>query len=485
MASIVNDPNGRRRILFVAPDESRKAIRLGKIDRKSAEAIARHIEALLAAKISGQPVTRDTAAWLANIGVPLRQKLAAVGLAEAPHRAALGEYLDKFIANRKPSLAPNTITNLEQSKRRLVEHFGADRDMSAITPADAERWAATLAERYAPATAGRTIKRARQFFKAAMRDKIVSENVFAEVKANSQANKERQFHVDRDVIFRVIEAAPDHEWRLIIALSRFGGLRCPSEHLALRWQDVDWERNRFRVDSPKTGERWIPIFPELRPHFEECFELAKEGAAYVINRYRDANANLRTTFTKIIRKAGEKPWPKLFHNLRASRETELAAIFPIHVVCDWIGNTAAIAAKHYLTVREEDYQRAVQGGSESGAREAHFRAQRLAAGNGADSLKTTQAENDTTFVPLSASRDENTTFHLIQRAKRSSEIQIKPRETFRCLARLAEPNLYGLPRRGNPPVAYARRQSSPMSSNTSMSRMSILSCGFMNAFMER
>ena len=55
MASVVNDPNGRRRILFVAPDESRKTIRLGKIDRKSAESICRHVEALLAAHITGQP----------------------------------------------------------------------------------------------------------------------------------------------------------------------------------------------------------------------------------------------------------------------------------------------------------------------------------------------------------------------------------------------------------------------------------------------
>ena len=39
MASIVNDPNGRKRILFVAPDGKRKTIRLGKIDRKSAESI--------------------------------------------------------------------------------------------------------------------------------------------------------------------------------------------------------------------------------------------------------------------------------------------------------------------------------------------------------------------------------------------------------------------------------------------------------------
>jgi hypothetical protein len=94
------------------------------------------------------------------------------------------------------------------------------------------------------------------------------------------------------------------------------------------------------------------------------------------------NANLRTTFTKIVRRAGEKPWPKLFHNLPASRETELAAEYPIHVVCEWIGYTAAIAAKHYLTVREEDYERATQGGAESGAQVAHFRAQRIAARNG-------------------------------------------------------------------------------------------------------
>ncbi|HZZ77637.1 MAG TPA: site-specific integrase [Gemmataceae bacterium] len=193
--------------------------------------------------------------------------------------------------------------------------------------------------------------------------------------SGGQPNKERQFHVDRDIIFRVIDAAPSAEWRLIIALSRFGGLRCPSEHLALRWQDVDWDRNRFRVDSPKTGERWIPIFPELRPYFDECFALAKEGAVNVITSYRSDNVNMRMQLERIIRRAGLKPWPKLFHNLRASRQTELAAEYPIHVVCAWIGNTAAIAAKHYLTVRETDFQRASEGGAESGALEAQKQAQ--------------------------------------------------------------------------------------------------------------
>jgi integrase len=371
VASISSDANGNKRVLFFVSEYERRTIHLGKMDRKTAEGVARHIQAILTSKVAGQSLLPDTVAWLSSIGPKLYDKLTKHGLVERKNRATLGEFLNTFIANRKATAAPNTITNLEQAKRRLVEFFGADRDMKTISAADAEAWASALAEKYAPATAGRTIKRARQFLKAALRNKLVTENVFVEVKAAGQANKERQFHVSRDVIFRVIQAAPDAEWRLLIALSRFGGLRCPSEHLALRWQDVDWARNRFRVDSSKTGERWVPIFPELRPYLDECFDQARDGAVHVVTRYRDTNSNLRTTFTKIIKRAGEKPWPKLFHNLRASRETELAAEYPIHVVCEWIGNTAAIAAKHYL-----------------------------------EKNKRTQPESHTTFVPHPAVRDQ-------------------------------------------------------------------------------
>ena len=124
------------------------------------------------------------------------------------------------------------------------------------------------------------------------------------------------------------------------------------------------ERDRFRVDSPKTGNRWVPIFPELKPYLEEAFELATEGAIDV-TRYRDANCNLRTQVLCIIRRAGVDPWPKLFHNLRASRETELAKIHPIHVVCSWIGHAAAIAQKHYLQVTDADFERAAHSAPHS------------------------------------------------------------------------------------------------------------------------
>ena len=109
----------------------------------------------------------------------------------------------------------------------------------------------------------------------------------------------------------------------------------------------------------------IPIFPELRPHLEEAFDQAEPGTEYVITRYRDVNANLRTQLIRIIKHAGLEAWPKLFQNLRATRETELAQTYPIHVVCKWLGNSQAIAAKHYLQVTDEHFEQAAQNAAQS------------------------------------------------------------------------------------------------------------------------
>ena len=75
---------------------------------------------------------------------------------------------------------------------------------------------------------------------------------------------------------------------------------------------------------------------------------------------------------------GLKPWPRLFHAMRASRETELAKDDPIHVVTAWLGNTPRIAMKHYLQVTDDDFERAAQGGAECGAARARLTAHALA-----------------------------------------------------------------------------------------------------------
>jgi hypothetical protein len=59
-------------------------------------------------------------------------------------------------------------------------------------------------------------------------------------------------------------------------------------------------------------------------------------------------ANLRTTFIKLITRAGHKPWPRLLHNMRASCATDWAEALPAHVVAKWLGHSPSVAAKHHL-----------------------------------------------------------------------------------------------------------------------------------------
>lgn len=385
MASISTDARGNRRILFVGADRKRKAIRLGKISTKLAHSICGKVAALNTAQIMRQPPDDEIARWAASLEATLYDKLASVGLVRRRESMLLGPYLDSYIAMRA-DVKGSTATVYGHTRRCLVEYFGHDRPLREITQGDADAWKIWLAEheedrdgqrvtvKLAENTVNRRCGIAKQFFRAAARRKLIIENPFADMRGvGVKANKEREFFVSRETAARALAACPDDQWRLIFALSRYGGLRCPSEHLALRLSDVDLPRGRLNVRSPKTehhdgkASRTVPIFPELRPYLAAVWDQAEPGDGFLITRYRDNNANLRTQLLRILARAGVDPWPKLFQNLRSTRETELAETFPIHVVCEWIGNSAAVAAKHYLQVTEAHFEEAAQKAAQSGS----------------------------------------------------------------------------------------------------------------------
>ena len=84
-----------------------------------------------------------------------------------------------------------------------------------------------------------------------------------------------------------------------------------------------------------------------------------DEAEFCITRYRSQNANLRTQLHRITERAGLKPWPKTWQNLRSTRETELVELHGIKSAVEWIGNSEAVARKHYLQTTEIDFQRAI------------------------------------------------------------------------------------------------------------------------------
>jgi hypothetical protein len=177
-------------------------------------------------------------------------------------------------------------------------------------------------------------------------------------------NESRTFYVDLDTTRQAINMAPDSQWRLIMALCRYGGLRCPSEVLALKWAHVDFEGNRLTIPHCKTRKRVMPILPELRPDLEDCFDPEQ---VRVIHKYRQSNVNLRKGFREILENAEIQPWERLFHNLRGSLQTDLINQgHPAHGVSRWVGSSRQIMEQHYLRVTGADFDKAARGGLQGG-----------------------------------------------------------------------------------------------------------------------
>jgi integrase len=404
MASIANDPNGYRRVQFVSPDGKRKSIRLGKVSLKVAESIRHRVESLLSGCITGVS-DRDTSIWLAEIterNPDLRTKFEAVGLVEplepvVVDQTTLDEHVADFIKRVGSNRKPGTVAVWKQVQSELSKFMPKGILLADVTKGHAKQFHETLKKRgLASLTVVKHVRISKQFLEDAVEWEKITSNPFDKIKLSASIPKSN-VEVSRESIDSLMPTM-DTTWQLIVALSRFGGLRCPSETLSLRWADIDWERSRMAITEPKVehhegrGIRSCPIFPELMPYLQAAWDIAPEGAEFVVDKpaYRLAantgtgwkNANLRTQFIKQLRKAGIAPWGRLFHSMRASRQTELERLFPLHVVCTWLGNSPKVANRSYLLTTDDDFAKAIATcGAESGAVEAKIGAKSGAVGS--------------------------------------------------------------------------------------------------------
>jgi integrase len=367
--------------------QKREVLGLGEFDEPAAMVAKSHIEHLIEVKKLDRPPQPTTSRWLSKIPERIYDRLAELQLV-MPRK--INEYPRTMLAFMRAYIAMRTDwkkpVNYEQAVVCLEKFLNKkDCPLEAFTKGDAERWHRVMINSgLSPNTAGQHIKRCRQMMKLALEDELITRNPFIGVKIDLRSDVSKNRFVDRAMAEAVLEACPDQEWRVLFALARYGGLRCPSEVLALRWSDINWERNRFKVRASKTarygkGERIVPLWPELRAELDTLFELMAPGTdcpadSFVITIYRCSETNLRTRFSSIIDKAGVTRWPKPFIALRASRRTELerSGSFANHVLNEWFGHSADVADTYYLQVTEDDFATAIRpkivlGGGDHGS----------------------------------------------------------------------------------------------------------------------
>ncbi len=382
LASLAYDDGGVR-FIYKSASGKRRTIRLGDVKRPTAENFKVFAERLVNARNLNTALDPQTESWLDGLGHDMHERLARAGLVDSKEpreTITLGQLLDHFIESA--TVKKSTMDAYRQTTESLRDCLGEGTDVLDIDSMDADRWRKAIAEdgTLAPATQVKRCIVAKAIFKRAVRWGWLDESPFEHLRGGSQRNPQRAAYIGRETIEAVLATCPDTRWRAIVGLARFAGLRCPSELTELKWADVSWDQHRLTVRSPKTAQhdghavRVVPIAPELMPILQDLFDEAEEGVERVIVGL-DSATNLRTHMFRILARAGVKPWPRLFHALRASCACDWVDQLPEHVVSSWLGHSPRIAAEHYLQTRDDHFRRAaglpsLEGGAKSGARGA-------------------------------------------------------------------------------------------------------------------
>ncbi len=397
MASISKGGNGTKRIVFYDANRTRHFVRLGKIPMKTAETIKIHVESLVAAQTMKVSVDAETAHWVNSISDKIHRRLADTGL--IPPRMAvgtLGEVIPQIIEEKAIDAKPATVEIWRQSESSLYRFFGEDRRIDQIAESEAKEFCRWLAKNGSlkqstalkQSTVAKRMQHVHSFFLHLTRKGYIASNPFTGLAKKAEVNTKPNLYIEEERILRIMDHAPDAEWRLIIALWRFAGLRAASEVLSLKWEHILWDERMIEVQAPKTehhqgkGSRKIPFFPHIEGCLREALEQAGKDAVYVVEKhaplylrgqkervYISRQGNLGTVFKKIIRRAGHKPWKKLIHNLRASLETDLLngkyGRFWLHTIAGWLGHSVKVMLTHYGRIQQADYDQIAQACKEA------------------------------------------------------------------------------------------------------------------------
>lgn len=341
----------------------RRKLWVGPVSKSAAMAIGRNLDALVLARDTGTVASETVRAWVRGISPRIRKRLIAWGLADVaaaadPLPTTLGAFWEAYRTERS-DWKERTRLRWRASAEHILAELGSDTDLLAVTVADAGRFARWARANFADSHAGKLISDAKHLFRVAVDSRQVPENPFAKIDCRQRHDSSRGAYVSAEIARRLMSAS-DPYYAALIASARFGGLRVPSEPLALRWSTIDWESQLIVVDSPKTGLRTIPIFAAMRPSLEELYANAPEGSDWVFFRSRRSlGTAARQRLLQAARVCGVEPWPKLWMNLRASCRTDLLNDFPAHVVNAWLGHSGKVGAEHYDRVHSGHIEQAV------------------------------------------------------------------------------------------------------------------------------
>jgi len=344
------------------------------IPKRAAQSAANHIQDLVNHRIGGLTPPAEPVKWAGDqkpriVDYLSRLDLIPGRLEQQSSRIptvtlSISELFDQYVGSRQ-NTAPSTQAVWKRAQNQLESYFGKSQRIDHISVGDAIEWMEHLRNRkkkpLAESTCRKMVSVARQVFKRAVKKGLIALNPFEDEELPVAVSAREKEYVPIELIQQLLNVLPSTEWQAVIVLARIAGLRVQSEAPLLKWTDIDWDNNFMVVYSPKTKQRrQVPLFPDVRKVLMDLQSVTGDGE-FILRSLREKSSNWRQPLQKMMTRAGIKPWGALFNALRSSAEIDIARQFGIVAATQWVGNSDAVALKHYLRTTESDFQAASVG----------------------------------------------------------------------------------------------------------------------------
>ncbi|KUK32079.1 MAG: Integrase family protein [Thermoanaerobacterales bacterium 50_218] len=307
----------------------------------------------------------------------------APGAAKAP--ATVGECLDRWLAHVRGSVAETTFENYSVHARRLKPYVGR-LPLWGLTPGALQEALSPMWEKFVPTTCRKTVGTLKTCLRQAVAWGWVSRDPTQGLKLPRVARSEKRVLAPGELT-RLLEALKGYKHGLAVRVLAVAGLRL-GEVLALRWEDVDFEKGTVTVrrsadskrrklkEDTKTpaARRTIRLDAETLRLLEEHkrsqkVRPLKDALVFPAEDGRPLRCNaVRKTLRLALKKAG---LPRIrVHDLRHTAASILIdAGVSLTTVAAFLGHSspATTAAIYAHAVRRADsVAGALESGSESG-----------------------------------------------------------------------------------------------------------------------
>ncbi len=189
-------------------------------------------------------------------------------------RTTFAELIATFVAiNRGKSKSTQTTHASIIKHLRQTWRFGWDIEVRDIRPSHLEEWLAFHEARLRNTSYNRYAGCLKQMFDIAVKDRIIAESPFAQVKTGWKKPQTPTRLIPTAEQFQQLVASvrtqrfTDHakETSDFVEFLGLAGLG-QAEASSLRWGDVDWNRGQLNIRRRKTDVCFfVPIYPDLRP----------------------------------------------------------------------------------------------------------------------------------------------------------------------------------------------------------------------------